>query len=98
MGRLSKAGSALLRIKLVLGLLWLMFVSAPAAPLFQESSWQPARTWVFVVGTLEWQDKETFESFPKENRRDRELVRFFREQGVPAEQIVYLQDRAATTA
>ena len=32
------------------------------------------------------------------NRRDAELVQFFRDAGVPAEQIVYLQDRAATTA
>ena len=97
MGRLSKAVSAVLRIKLLLGLLWLMFAATPAAPLFQERGWQPQRTWVFVVGTLEWKDKETFESFPKENRLDRELVRFFREQGVPDSQIVYLQDRQATT-
>jgi hypothetical protein len=96
MRRLSKGLRGLLRVKLLFGLLWLISVGASAA-FAQESNWQPQRTWVFVVGTLEWQDKETFESFPKEERRDRELVRFFREQGVPDSQIVYLQDRAATT-
>jgi hypothetical protein len=50
------------------------------------------------VGVLEWKDKDTFDSFPKENRLDRELVRFFRERGVPETQIIYLQDRQATTS
>jgi hypothetical protein len=96
MRRLSTGMRGLLPVKLLFALLWLLTVGTPAAPA-QDRYWQPQRTWVFVVGTLEWKDKETFESFPKENRRDRELVRFFREQGVPAAQIVYLEDRAATT-
>ncbi|HEX8175863.1 MAG TPA: hypothetical protein VF543_12150 [Pyrinomonadaceae bacterium] len=94
MRRFSTGVWGLLRVKL---LLLLLFVTAQAV-LAQEPDWQPQRTWVFVVGTLEWKDSETFESFPKEGRRDAELVRFFRNQGVPREQIVYLQDRAATTA
>ncbi|HEY0323417.1 MAG TPA: agenet domain-containing protein [Pyrinomonadaceae bacterium] len=96
MRRLSKGIRGLLPIKLLFALLWLVTVATPATQA-QERNWQPQRTWVFVVGTLQWKDKETFESFPQENRRDRELVRFFREQGVPDSQIVYLQDRAATT-
>ncbi|HEV7843062.1 MAG TPA: agenet domain-containing protein [Pyrinomonadaceae bacterium] len=96
MRRLSEGIRGLLPVKLLFGLLWIVIVATPTA-LAQERDWQPQRTWVFVVGTLQWKDKESFESFPQENRRDRELVRFFREQGVPAEQIVYLQDRAATT-
>jgi hypothetical protein len=59
--------------------------------------WSPERTWVFVVGTLEWKHSEYFEPFPKVNRRDAALVEFFRAQGVPSAQIVYLQDRQATT-
>lgn len=93
----SNSIKGLLRVKLLFGLLWLTTIAAPAVYAQGESAWQPQRTWVFVVGTLEWQDRETFESFPKENRRDRELVRFFRDAGVPDAQIVYLQDRAATT-
>jgi hypothetical protein len=59
--------------------------------------WNPEHTWVFVVGTLEWKHAEYFDPFPKENRRDAALVEFFRAQGVPAAQIVYLQDHQATT-
>jgi hypothetical protein len=96
MRRLPSVIRGLLPVKLLFVLLWLMTIGVPAISA-QERDWQPQRTWVFIVGILEWKDKETFESFPQENRRDRELVRFFREQGVPSEQIIYLEDRAATT-
>lgn len=59
--------------------------------------WQPQRTWVFIVGTLKWKHSKMFESFPQQNRRDAQLADFFRRQGVPAEQMVYLQDEQATT-
>lgn len=61
------------------------------------STWDPRRTWAFVVGTLEWAHPESFSSFPKLNRRDAALVDLLRERGVPASQIVYLQDERATT-
>lgn len=82
----------LLLCSLVFGLLPLF--SATAA----ELEWQPRNTRVFIVGTLEWADSETFASFPKINRRDAQLARFFREKGVPASQIVYLSDAQATKA
>ncbi len=63
----------------------------------RKPGWNPKRTLVFVVGTLEWKHSDYFESFPKENRRDEMLVELFRAQGVPDERIVYLQDRQATT-
>lgn len=63
----------------------------------QERDWQPQRTWVFVVGTLKWKHSDVFNSFPQTNRRDAQLVDFFRRQGVPADQLVYLQDAQATT-
>jgi hypothetical protein len=59
--------------------------------------WSPERTWVFVVGALEWKHSDYFDPFPKENRRDAALVEFFHAQGVPSAQIAYLQDRMATT-
>jgi hypothetical protein len=58
---------------------------------------QGTRTWVFVVGTLEWQDNESFSGFPTKDRRDAELVQTFRDAGVPKERLVYLVDRQATT-
>ena len=59
--------------------------------------WEPARTWAFVVGVLEWQHDDVFASFPTENRRDAQLVALLRECGIPQAQIAYLQDRKATT-
>ena len=70
-------------------------IATQATPLVGRD-WQPRRTWVFVVGVLEWQHKDMFDSFPKENRRDSQLVNFFRKQGVPEEQIVFLKDEQAT--
>lgn len=60
-------------------------------------SWSPDRTWVFVVGTIEWADPESFPPFPQALRRDTDLVEYFRASGVPDGQIVYLQDEQATT-
>jgi hypothetical protein len=69
-----------------------------ALPAFaREREWQPQRTWVFIVGTLQWEHSDMFESFPPENRRDAQLANFFKTQGVPAGQMVYLKDRQATT-
>jgi uncharacterized caspase-like protein len=63
----------------------------------QGREWQPQRTWVFIVGTLQWQHSDMFDSFPQKNRRDAQLANFFRTQGVPADQMVYLKDKQATT-
>ena len=63
----------------------------------RDREWQPQRTWVFVVGTLKWKDSATFPSFPQLNRRDAQLVDFFRREGVPANQLVFLKDEQATT-
>lgn len=71
-------------------------ISAP--DLFaREREWEPQRTWVFIVGILKWEDSQTFPSFPQVNRRDVQLADFFRREGVPSNQLVYLQDAQATT-
>ncbi len=67
------------------------------AAIGQTRDWQPQRTWVFVVGTLQWKHRDLFDSFPQKNRRDAQLVESFRRQGVPDQQMVYLQDAQATT-
>jgi hypothetical protein len=69
------------------------FAQAAAA----ARDWQPQRTWVFVVGLLKFQHRDMFNSFPQTNRRDAQLVEFFRQQGVPDEQIVFLKDAQATS-
>lgn len=63
-----------------------------------KRDWRPQQTWVFVVGALEWKHTDQFASFPQKNRRDEALVHFFAEEGVPSEQILYLQDKQATLA
>lgn len=63
-----------------------------------SSIWEPARTWAFVVGVLEWRHEAIYSPFPKAERRDAQLVELLSERGVPRGQICYLQDRKATTA
>ena len=62
----------------------------------QDLGWQPEKTWVFVVGVLNWKHGDMFGSFPVKNRRDAALVDFFKKSGVPGAQVVYLQDKEAT--
>ena len=69
----------------------------PAGSSQRPLGWEPDRTWLFVVGVLEWQRDDIFLPIPQENRQDARLVAFFRKQGVPAENIVYLRDERATT-
>ena len=54
------------------------------------------RTWVFVVGLLEWKNAGSYASFPKTDRRDAQLVALLKRRGVPADHVVYLHDREAT--
>lgn len=74
-------------------LFFIFFINAAhAAP-----DWNPKQTYVFVVGVLEWERSEKFPSFDKKGRIDAKIVDFFRQKGVPASQIVYLQDTEAST-
>lgn len=55
------------------------------------------QTWVFMVGVLEWADKNSFASFEKKDRLDAKIFNFFKNNGVPESQMMYLQDKQATT-
>lgn len=58
-----------------------------------------ASTWVFIVSVLEWQDSASYSPFPKENRRDALLVKFFREKKkVPDDHILWFKDSDAKLA
>ncbi len=80
--------------------LWLaIFIFFSFAPrISAQTDWNPQRTWVYFVGLVEWQDKESFGSFPQANRRDVELLELLKKRGVPDHQIVYLKDKKATAA
>jgi hypothetical protein len=77
----------------VLVLLLLSTVACRAA----ETDWDPAKSWVFIVGLLEWKHPKFLPPFPKAGRRDSILATRFKDLGVPAENIVLMQDKAATT-
>ena len=64
------------RIKRLIIILFISLIGASATAIAQgnNQSWQPSRTWVVAVGILEWQDSDSFDSFPKEGRKDAELV------------------------
>ena len=77
--------------------LTLVFVTLSAMPrALAEPAFPPEKTWVFVAGLLEWEDAESYESFPAENRQDEQMVETFRKSGVPERQICYIQDREGT--
>lgn len=72
-------------------------IAALAVLALQAPEWDPARTWVFMVGVLEWKDPNV-ERYPKEGRRDAELAALLEKRGVPRTQIVFLKDEEATLA
>ncbi len=78
-------------------LLFVTFSLLPATADARTGPWEPRHTWVFMVGLVEWQDKTSFDSFPADNRKDTALLDTFKKRGIPTSQIVYLQDRQATT-
>ena len=70
---------------------WMALVLAQDGP----AVWDPGKTWVFMVGVLEWKDP-FLGRFPKKDRRDAELASLFGKRGVPGRQIVFLKDEEAT--
>jgi len=83
-------------------LLW-GILAATAFPHTAQASpfgWQPEnkKIWVFVVGLVKFEHNDVFDNFPTKNRRDADLVRLFKTRGVPATNIVYLQDKQAKQA
>jgi hypothetical protein len=89
------------QVKFVSAIVLLLAINSIAPPTVcaqTELDWDPEHTWVFAVGILEWKHPDIWASFPDamKNRRDAQLVKFFKEAGVPAKQIKYLQDASAT--
>jgi hypothetical protein len=69
-----------------------------AWPAAAQQDWQPAKTWLFAVGVLEWHDGREWPAMEsaKQDRRDVQLVEHFKTEGVPDSRIAYLQDTHAT--
>ncbi len=60
-----------------------------------SSGWSPAAIRLVVVGVLRWKSAD-LSPFSVKNRRDKKLVNFFKNAGVPEDQIVYLNNESAT--
>lgn len=58
--------------------------------------WKKERIWVLIAGVLEWAKGTPFASFSKEKRLDEQLANFFKNWGVPAKKLIYLQDKNCT--
>jgi hypothetical protein len=69
-----------------------LFVVAPAL-LAQE--WDPAKTRVFAVGVLSFQDKK-LGTWPDEGRLDAVMIDELKKRGVPEENITFLTNKDAT--
>ena len=62
------------------------------------TNWDPSQTIVFIIGILEWEDKDSFSSMSVENRKDEELMKYFLAAGVPDEHVHYYCDKEAVTS
>lgn len=67
-------------------------------PAIGKRAWDPAKTWVFMVTLVEWENPDQFAPFPAKFREDFNLFDTFKARGVPAKQMVMLSDKQATTA
>jgi hypothetical protein len=61
------------------------------------TDWNSSQTIVFIIGILEWEDKDSFPSMSVENRKDEELMKFFLAAGVPDKHVHYYCDKEAVT-
>lgn len=77
-------------------LLFIFFISGKT--IAQPTSYFDKNTWVFMVGVLEWSDKNEFASFDKRGRVDAKILKFFQDSGIAADHIVYIKDKEATTS
>ncbi len=54
------------------------------------------KTWVFMVSLVEWEDT-SIPAFEKDGRIDSKIIDFFKKNGIPSNQIIYLKDKQAST-
>jgi hypothetical protein len=63
-----------------------------------EPRWEPARTFAFFVGLVEFENPSVYEAFDVPDRKDRELFERLIARGVPPSQAVFLDHRDAARA
>lgn len=60
-----------------------------------DSAWNPAHTWVFAVGVLNF-DAQGLATWPDEGRVDAVMIEALKKRGVPDGRIVFLKNKEAT--
>jgi hypothetical protein len=82
-------------MRLLAAVLFLLILAGTARA---HDRWDPAKTYVVLVGITEWEHdaKKEYEPFPKRGRMDVKLRDQLLADGVAPENVVFLKDRAAT--
>jgi hypothetical protein len=80
--------------KLVLALLMLGFALGSTVRA-EKTVWEPAKTWVFAVGVIQFDDP-SLTSWPDKGRVDAELMKALEKRGVPTDHILFLKNEEAT--
>ncbi len=91
-----KADKLFLFFKKLPFILFFFFITGKT--IAQPTSYFDKNSWVFMVGVLEWSDKNEFASFDKRGRVDAKILKFFQDSGIATDHIVYLKDKEATTS
>lgn len=75
-----------------------MFMLGAVLPLQARGPvWNPAKTWIFAVGVLAFDDP-SLATWPDEGRVDARMIESYRQRGVPEDHIVFLKNEEATKA
>ncbi len=74
-----------------------LWLSVAGAAWGEGPIWEPARTWVFAVGVLKFDDRG-LQAWPDEGRVDAVLLQTLRKRGVPEEQMLFIKNEEATEA
>lgn len=74
-----------------------IFLSLLTCAHAEHAAWQPAKTWVFAVGVLKF-DNSSLATWPDEGRADAEMIQIMQKRGVPADHVLFLKNEQATEA
>lgn len=81
-------------VAIVLGI-FLVYCTTVFAFAAETRQLEPQKTYALITGVLSWQDT-SLSSFPKKNRKDKELSNVLKNMGIPNNQVTLLLDKQAT--
>src|ERR1700686_3951259 len=75
-----------------------ILIASASSSTYAATSWVPGQTYVLIASITEWPAKAGLPPFTAEKRRDEDLMNQLKRSGVPAANIIFLKDSAATHA